>query len=516
VLARTLLGQVSAPGGPIFALMLLTLVCVMAGQGVKMILYLIQEKSGHAATCPPFVGMFIIGIVLRNVPYNLVRLATTAECLPAATLPLLISEHLNMSSRQLASASSADEDVCAYRYIGEDLHPNVTVIMRVACLNGILTLAGLELDHTRLLALLPHILSASFLPVFIEAAVVTGLAYGLLGIHNGLVGLTLGFILTGSSPAVLIPMIVPQSRARLGKAHGIPTLALVSCTLGDVLSLAGYGIAFGLYFGTTDEPSVLTRLILQFPLDVLIGLAFGIFWGSVLWYLPTRTSYHLVFFRWLLLFCGGMTSISGGRVLGYEGAGSVACMTGACVASSRWRAQGWGHKNPVSKLVQKMAIILQPIYFGLMGSEIKLSVLDGPTVGYGLILLFVAVTVRFVSCVLSVSLQKSTNWRERLYLAITWVPKGLVQTLLGPLFLAKVMAERPDDEEAVRWGRQILTVCMLSAIIYVPLGGWLIQYMGPKLLIPAPLPEPPRASEAALEDGFEDEGEVNDGLDRSE
>ena len=539
LLARTLLGPVAAVGGPIFALLMLTLVCVMAGQGVKMGLHLLQEMTGWAATCPPFVGMFIVGIVLRNVPYNLVSLAVTTDCLAAAaTQPELTANveevHTMNDLMEEGDAAhihdSADHQLyntpapsvlvdCTYRYIGEDLHPTVTVVMRVACLNGILTLAGLELDHTRLLALLPHILSASILPVIIEAFTVAGLAYGLLGINNWLVGLLLGFILTGSSPAVLIPMIVPQSRQRLGKAHGIPTLALVSCTLGDVLSLAGYGILFGLYFGTAADKNVLTTLILQFPLDIIIGLAFGLFWGSVLCYLPCRHSDHLVFFRWLLLFCGGMTSISGGRLFGYEGAGSVACMAGACVASAGWRSEGWAHKNPVSKIVQKMAIILQPIYFGLMGTEIKLAAMDGPTVGWAFILLVVCIAVRFVSCVLSVSRQRATNWRERLYLAVTWVPKGLVQTLLGPAFLARVTAERPGDAEALLWGRQILTVCMLSAIIYVPLGGFLIQYLGPKLLKPAPLPLSPavvleaaREEDSAEEDEWEG-GIVNLGLD---
>jgi solute carrier family 9B (sodium/hydrogen exchanger), member 1/2 len=548
LLARTLLGAVAAPGGPIFALMLLTLVCVMAGQAVKIILYLIQEMTGMAATCPPFVGMFIIGIVLRNVPYNLVTLAYNSECsaLAEQQLQLQAEAHVHtmnvlmdddeseQSHHQLSTATTATTTAamtmttadCTPRYIGEDLHPAITVVMRVACLNGILTLAGLELDHTRILPLLPHILSASVLPILVEAFVVVGLARGILGINNWIVGLVLGFILTGSSPAVLIPMIVPQSRQRLGKAHGIPTLALISCTLGDVLSLAGYGIAFGVFFGRTADKDVLTTLILQFPLDIVIGLAFGIFWGSVLCYLPSRHSYHVVFFRWLLLFCGGMTSIAGGRLFGYEGAGSVACMTGACVASAGWRSEGWAHKNPVSKIVQKMAIILQPIYFGLMGTEVKLSAMDGLTVGHAFALLLICVGVRFASCVLSVSLQRSTNWRERLYLAVTWVPKGLVQTQLGPVFLAKVMAERPEDAEAVLWGRQILTVCMLSAIVYVPVGGFLIQYLGPKLLTAAPLlPSPPEALQAGMENGGEsgDEGEeemgggeVNRGLEYSE
>jgi hypothetical protein len=164
LLARTLLGAVAAPGGPIFALMLLTLVCVMAGQAVKMILYVMQEMTGMAATFPPFVGMFIIGIVLRNVPYNLVTLAYNSECSTLAELQLQAEAHVHtmnvlmdddeseQSHHQLSTATTATTTAamtmttadCTHRYIGEDLHPAITVVMRVACLNGIPRIQGVE------------------------------------------------------------------------------------------------------------------------------------------------------------------------------------------------------------------------------------------------------------------------------------------------------------------------------------------------------------------------------------
>jgi len=45
----------------------------------------------------------------------------------------------------------------------------------------------------------------------------------------------------------------------------------------------------------------------------------------------------------------------------------------AFVAGVGWRKQGWDENNPVSGMLAKFWIILQPILFGLIGTEIRVS-----------------------------------------------------------------------------------------------------------------------------------------------
>jgi hypothetical protein len=46
----------------------------------------------------------------------------------------------------------------------------------------------------------------------------------------------------------------------------------------------------------------------------------------------------------------------------------------AFVAGLGWRKQGWQNDNPVSGMLAKFWIILQPLLFGLIGTEIRVSI----------------------------------------------------------------------------------------------------------------------------------------------
>ena len=45
----------------------------------------------------------------------------------------------------------------------------------------------------------------------------------------------------------------------------------------------------------------------------------------------------------------------------------------AFVAGVGWRQQGWDENNPVSGMLANLWIILQPLLFGLIGTEIRVS-----------------------------------------------------------------------------------------------------------------------------------------------
>jgi hypothetical protein len=38
-----------------------------------------------------------------------------------------------------------------------------------------------------------------------------------------------------------------------------------------------------------------------------------------------------------------------------------------------WRKSGWGHDNPVATIFKKMWIILEPVIFALIGTEIQVG-----------------------------------------------------------------------------------------------------------------------------------------------
>jgi hypothetical protein len=53
--------------------------------------------------------------------------------------------------------------------------------------------------------------------------------------------------------------------------------------------------------------------------EIVIGTAFGVSWGVLCQWLPDQSHKNVVFFRWLILFSGGLISIFGAHLIHYEG-----------------------------------------------------------------------------------------------------------------------------------------------------------------------------------------------------
>ena len=288
-------------------------------------------------------------------------------------------------------------------------------------------MAGLELDPVALHNLSGLFVSGTLIPCIVEMTTATILARYILG-FDWLVAAVLGVLLTGISAAVVIPSVVQLTNANYGVAKGIPTLAIAICASTDAFAIAGLGILTGIYFDTSEAS--LARLILQGPIEIIVGFLFGYLWGGIVKYLPDKDHHNLKFFRWLLLLCGGLISIFGTKVIGYEGAGGVATVVGAYLANKKWRELGWEEHNDTEKNLKKMWIVLSPVIFGLVGTEVQIDKLNGHTVALGFAVLIITVVVRTIAAYFSMWTRKF-NWKEMLFMALAWVSKATVQAAIG-------------------------------------------------------------------------------------
>lgn len=87
------------------------------------------------------------------------------------------------------------------------------------------------------------------------------------------------------------------------------------------------------------------------------------------------------FFRWLIVLGGGLVALYGAHLIHYDGAGGLAAIILSLVASMQWRKEGWGEHNPVSIAFNRMWIILEPVIFALIGTEIQVDKIDPATLG---------------------------------------------------------------------------------------------------------------------------------------
>jgi len=290
------------------------------------------------------------------------------------------------------------------------------------------------------------------------------------------VGFMLGFVLAAVSPAVIIPCLMSLSERGYGVEKGVPTLVISACAADDVVAISGFGIFLGISF---NENANTLQLAMHGPIEVAIGLSFGLGWGLLAQWLPSKDNPNHGFFRWLILFGGGLIALYGAHLIHYDGAGGLAAIILAFVAAMQWRREGWGDHNPVSNAFTKMWIILEPVIFALIGTEIQVDKVDPAKVGLGIVVLLGALALRMVGTFFAVTCG-NLNTKEKIFMAFAWMPKATVQAALGPIFLDNAIKYGRTEWQPM--GEEILTLAVLSILITAPLGAISILALGPKLL----------------------------------
>ncbi|XP_068084864.1 sodium/hydrogen exchanger 9B2 isoform X3 [Anabrus simplex] len=422
--AYTLLKEHVAPESNLFRLAMLFVLAYLAGQLVGLL------------RLPPLLGMLLVGIAMRNLGF------------------------FSMSGAYL----------------------EVVSILRNVAMVVILIKAGLGLDAGALRKLSLVVLRLAFIPCLVEASTVAVVSHFVMGLP-WLWGMLLGFVLGAVSPAVVVPSLLSLKDRGYGEDKGISTLVIAASSMDDIFAISGYGVILGTIFSEGD----LTQQILQGPLEVVIGLVFGITWGTVIVYVPHRnddmdiksctrkfrytilpwrgrknslTDYTrvnqkslVVPVRAFMVGAGGLFAVLGSQIVGFSGAGPLACITAAFVGCSGWKMLGWSNSyNPVQDIFSVIWKIFQPVLFGLIGTEIDLFQLDRHTLGFGMAVLSSGLSVRILASYLAVH-GSSLKQKEMLFVAISWFPKATVQAALGPVAL-DLARKKGEDASIVEYASQ--------------------------------------------------------------
>ena len=176
------------PGGPVFALYVLLVVSTVAGRA-----------AGRLRPVPPLVGQLLAGCLLRNLPV----------VGPA---------------------------------VGAAVHPVSSASARTAALGVILARAGLSLDVAAVWRLRWPVSRLAFAPAVVEACVVALVAAPALRLPASH-AVTLGFLLAGISPAVVIPSVLSLQERGYGVQAGVPALITTAASVDVVFAIAGFGAA---------------------------------------------------------------------------------------------------------------------------------------------------------------------------------------------------------------------------------------------------------------------------------
>ncbi|CAG5021581.1 unnamed protein product [Parnassius apollo] len=423
VIIWTVMGETAAPGGQLFMLAVLTIASYFGG-------WLMVKVT----TLPSLIGMLIVGIVMKNVGF------------------------VNFDENY--------QHVCSY--------------IRKIALTIILTRAGLDLDPVAMKKFFFTVIKLALIPWTFECVLCAVMSNLLLGLPWDWAFL-LGSVVAAVSPAVIVPCLFRLRGKGYGVSKGIPTLVLAVSGIDDAASVAVFGIVSSIMFASSS----LTMNLIQGPLSAIGGIAFGVFCGYLVKYIPERNDAFLVPLRVLLLLTGGLMSVLGSEEIGWEGAGPLAVIAFAFIACKNWSEMGWElEDNPVATAFEIFWMLFEPMLFSITGAQVVIKDLEPHLVVVGCGILITCVVLRVI--VTSVcAVRSNLNMKEKVFVGLAWMAKATVQAALGPVALDEVRKKATEGEpllELLNYAEIIITICIMSIVITAPLGAIVITVTGPRLL----------------------------------
>ncbi|KAL0273603.1 UNVERIFIED_CONTAM: hypothetical protein PYX00_006236 [Menopon gallinae] len=414
-----IIGPTAAPGGQLFGLAVLCICANFGGWFATML------------TLPALSGMLLVGVLFQN-------------------LGLI---HIDEDYKELCS------------------------IVRKIALVIILIRAGLDLDPKAMKRLYFTLIKMGLVPWIVECGVMAVMAHYLLD-FPWMWGFLLGSVVAAVSPAVVVPCLIRLRSKGYGIAKGIPTLIIAVSGIDDAASVAVFGIIHSVMFSNES----LVYNILLGPLSVIVGIGFGVIWGTMAQFIPEKDDPFVIPLRILLLFGGGLISVFGSEEIGFGGAGPLGCVTLAFVSFLFWGKQGWDvEDNPAATAFEIFWMIFEPILFGITGTEVKIDEMEPTLVGIGVACLLTGIILRIIATVL-LGYGTKLNTKEKVFAALSWMAKATVQAALAPVVLDSLRSSKSENEKHLEYAERILLICVLSIILTAPLGAIIISLSGPKLL----------------------------------
>ena len=409
--------SLSLPTGPLFSIFLLVVLALAAGELMQL------------ARIPPMLGMLLVGIALSNVPT--VKEMTVLE-------------------------------------------PQISSDLKTVALLVILMKGGLSLDIMDIKRVGFAVIRLAFLPCLVEASVFAVLSVFLLNLP-WVWAFLLGFVIAAVTPAIIVPCLMELKRRKFRlDENNITTMLISASSFDDVVAISAFMVCLSSAF-TSDKPLYLQ--IIQGPLEIVLGILIGVVFGMLLWVIPPTAKDGTVSSksRAMLILFLSMFSVFGMNYLQFSGSGPL-----SVIVMSLTAVKGWGGDEYVTKVVDLLWYFGEPLLFGLVGRDIQLELITLDLLWRTLIVIFVALVFRLLAAFLSVS-GTSLNFREKIFVCFSWIPKATVQAAIGSYALA-VAVEKGAEEEVLGYCRTIVTVAVLVILVSAPLGAMLMYFTAPLLL----------------------------------
>ena len=340
---------------------------------------------------------------------------------------------------------------------------NISADLREIALIVILLRAGLSLDLKDLKQVGKPALLLSFLPATIEIVAIGFIAPLFFSISY-VDSFLLGTIIAAVSPAVIVPRMIQLIDQKLGTNRKIPQMVLAGASIDDIYVI----VLFSTFLIFAQTGSFQVKELLSLPIALFLGIFTAIYIGKGIVYFFKKfhmrdTVKVLILFSVSFLFVYAESLLK--NIVPFSGLIAILFL-GIIILKD----------YPV--LAQRLTLKFSKIW---VGAEIMLFVLIGalvdirvlPNVGlYAILLLVFSLFFRIIA--VQVSLMKSSlNFKEKLFVSFSYLPKATVQAAIGAIPLSIGLSS----------GHLILTIAVLSIFITAPIGAILMDQTKNKLLV---------------------------------
>lgn len=339
---------------------------------------------------------------------------------------------------------------------------NISSDLRQIALATILLRAGLSLDIKALIKVGRPAILMCFVPAVVEIAATTIFAPLLFGISH-LEAAIMGCVLGAVSPAVIVPRMLKLIKSGHSSDKSIPQIIMAGASIDDIFVI----ILLTSFMATYQTGSFDFSSLLKIPISIFFGLALGVIVGLVFVYFLQKIKIRATIKALLALSISIIFIVFENFASQYFPiAGLLSIMAFGCVILKFKKEDA----NELSNSFNNIWVFAEILLFVLVGATVNLHFAVQAS-GLAFALLIIILSFRFAG-VWMCFIRTPLNMNERLFCAISYMPKATVQAAIGALPLAA----------GIEAGSLILTVAVVSIIITATIGAFGIDFTHNRLL----------------------------------
>lgn len=327
---------------------------------------------------------------------------------------------------------------------------NISADLREIALIVILIRAGLALDLKDLKKVGRPAILMCFIPATLELAGIVLFAPLLLGISY-LEAAIMGAVLAAVSPAIVVPRMLKLMENGYGQEKSIPQLIMAGASVDDIYVIVLFASFTRMYQGQGFDVLSLVNIPVSILLGLILGILTGLFMIWVFKKIHMRDTIKILLLLGVsFLFVFLETALK--AYIPISGLLAVMALGGTILKKYDVLAKR------ISGKYSKIWVAAELLLFVLIGAAVDVGYIGNA--GVMAVCLILASLVFRMAGVFLCLLKTKMNQKERLFSAISYLPKATVQAAMGGIPLSL----------GISAGNTILTVAVLAIMITAPIG----------------------------------------------